>query len=252
MMPRVVNVAPLPKYRLHVEFDDGVSRTIDHGVSRTIDHSGEFDGEVLQPLRDEALFRQVTVHEFGAVCWPNGPRPRARRHAQRAYQRADVPTRPCRVYPLFLRPDRKRGERRAEKPRAWASVQTEMKKLATSTLAVPAKNRDPCVCCFELLNRLQWLTTGYRLVQWERWTPAFRRGSRVVRLPNDSCSAAQRIPPPTVAGWRFLRPDTAAVFPKGLLEGTEPSQWKLPRRKREKRRNALRFSALHLPERHDA
>jgi hypothetical protein len=73
MMPRVVNVAPLPKYRLHVEFDDGVSRTIDHGVSRTIDHSGEFDGEVFQPLRDAALFRQVTVHEFGAVCWPNGP-----------------------------------------------------------------------------------------------------------------------------------------------------------------------------------
>jgi hypothetical protein len=73
MMPRVANVAPLPKYRLHVEFDEGVSRTIDHGVSRTIDHSGEFDGEVFQPLRDEALFRQVTVHEFGAVCCPMAP-----------------------------------------------------------------------------------------------------------------------------------------------------------------------------------
>jgi hypothetical protein len=65
MMPRVVKVAPLPKYWLHVEFDDG--------VSGTIDLSGELDGEVIQPLRDEAVFRQVTVDEFGAVCWLNGP-----------------------------------------------------------------------------------------------------------------------------------------------------------------------------------
>ena len=65
MMPRVVKVAPLPKYRLHVEFDDG--------VAGTIDLSGELTGEVFEPLRDEALFRQVTVDEFGAVCWPDGP-----------------------------------------------------------------------------------------------------------------------------------------------------------------------------------
>ena len=65
MMPRVIKVAPLPQYRLHVEFDDG--------VSGTIDLSDELDGEVFQPLRDEAIFRQVTVDDFGAVCWPNGP-----------------------------------------------------------------------------------------------------------------------------------------------------------------------------------
>ena len=65
MLPRVVKVSPLPQYRLHVEFDDG--------VAGTIDLSGELDGEVFQPLRDEAVFRQVTVDEFGAVCWPNGP-----------------------------------------------------------------------------------------------------------------------------------------------------------------------------------
>jgi hypothetical protein len=65
MMPRVVKVAPLPKYRLHVEFDDG--------VAGTIDLSGELTGEVFEPLRDDAVFRQVTVDEFGAVCWPNGP-----------------------------------------------------------------------------------------------------------------------------------------------------------------------------------
>ncbi|HEV2100532.1 MAG TPA: DUF2442 domain-containing protein, partial [Stellaceae bacterium] len=48
-----------------VEFDDG--------VSGTIDLSDELEGEVFQPLRDEAVFRQVAVDEFGAVCWPNGP-----------------------------------------------------------------------------------------------------------------------------------------------------------------------------------
>jgi Protein of unknown function (DUF2442) len=64
-MPRVVKVTPLPKYRLHVEFDDG--------VAGTIDLSGALDGEVFRRLRDEAVFRQVTVDEFGAVCWPNGP-----------------------------------------------------------------------------------------------------------------------------------------------------------------------------------
>jgi hypothetical protein len=62
---RVVKVAPLPQYRLHVEFDDG--------VSGTIDLSDELDGEVFRRLRDESIFRQVTVDEFGAVCWPNGP-----------------------------------------------------------------------------------------------------------------------------------------------------------------------------------
>jgi len=65
MMPRVVKFTPLPQYRLHVEFADG--------VAGTIDLSDELDGEVFQPLRDEAVFRQVTLDEFGAVCWPNGP-----------------------------------------------------------------------------------------------------------------------------------------------------------------------------------
>ena len=65
MMPRVIKVTPLPRYRLRVEFDDG--------VSGTIDLSEELDGEVFRPLRDEATFRLVTIDEFGAVCWPNGP-----------------------------------------------------------------------------------------------------------------------------------------------------------------------------------
>jgi uncharacterized protein DUF2442 len=65
MMPRVKRVVALPQYRLHVAFDDG--------VSGTIDLSDELEGEVFRPLRDEAVLRQVTADEFGAVCWPNGP-----------------------------------------------------------------------------------------------------------------------------------------------------------------------------------
>jgi hypothetical protein len=65
MLNRVVRVTPLPKYCLRVEFDDG--------VSGTIDLADELTGEMFEPLRDEALFRQVTIDDYGAVCWPNGP-----------------------------------------------------------------------------------------------------------------------------------------------------------------------------------
>lgn len=29
-------------------------------------------GPVFEPLKDESLFNQVSVDEFGAPCWPNG------------------------------------------------------------------------------------------------------------------------------------------------------------------------------------
>jgi Protein of unknown function (DUF2442) len=64
-MPRVVEVAPLSQYRLHVEFDDG--------VAGTIDLSGELDGEVFQPLRDEAVFREVTVDESARYAGQTAP-----------------------------------------------------------------------------------------------------------------------------------------------------------------------------------
>ena len=66
MMPRVVKVTPLPRYCLHVEFDDG--------VSGTVEIFPRLSGPVFEKLRDEAVFRQVTIdEESGAVCWPNGP-----------------------------------------------------------------------------------------------------------------------------------------------------------------------------------
>jgi len=65
-MHRVVKVSPLPQYRLHVEFDDG--------MSGTVEIFPRLSGPVFEPLRDEAVFRQVTIDEdSGAVCWPGGP-----------------------------------------------------------------------------------------------------------------------------------------------------------------------------------
>jgi len=65
MIPRVVKVTPLPNYRIHVEFADG--------VSGEVEIFPRLSGPVFEPLRDEAVFKQVTIDEYGAVCWPNGP-----------------------------------------------------------------------------------------------------------------------------------------------------------------------------------
>jgi hypothetical protein len=63
--PRVVRVTPVPRYRLQITFDDG--------VTGMIDLAGERDEGVFKPPRDEALFERVDVDAFGAVAWPGGP-----------------------------------------------------------------------------------------------------------------------------------------------------------------------------------
>jgi len=49
---------------LEVRFNDG--------LSGAVDLSGRLFGTVFEPLKDPDVFAQVTVDEFGAVCWPNG------------------------------------------------------------------------------------------------------------------------------------------------------------------------------------
>lgn len=63
-MQTVASVRPLGDYRLEVSFDDGTS-----GVVSLKDR---LFGPMFEPLRDPAMFQQVSVDEFGAVCWPNG------------------------------------------------------------------------------------------------------------------------------------------------------------------------------------
>ena len=63
-MARLEKACALSGYRLGVQFEDG--------VSGTIDLASELWGLVFEPLKDESLFNQVSVDEFGAPCWPNG------------------------------------------------------------------------------------------------------------------------------------------------------------------------------------
>jgi hypothetical protein len=47
--------------------------TFDDGAVRELSLAGQLDGPVFEPLRDPALFAQVTVDsESGTVTWPTG------------------------------------------------------------------------------------------------------------------------------------------------------------------------------------
>ena len=63
-MYRILQVRVVQGYTLELVFADG--------TSGTIDLSSRLFGPVFEPLRDLALFSQVLLDEFGAVCWPNG------------------------------------------------------------------------------------------------------------------------------------------------------------------------------------
>jgi hypothetical protein len=63
-MHRVIEVKPDSGYILEVEFSDG--------VAGRVDLSDRLFGEMFEPLRDQALFNQVQVDEYGAINWPNG------------------------------------------------------------------------------------------------------------------------------------------------------------------------------------
>lgn len=63
-MHKVIKVEALEGFRLSVVFDDG--------VAGLVDLSDRLFGPMFEPLKDVAYFRQVSIDEFGAVCWPNG------------------------------------------------------------------------------------------------------------------------------------------------------------------------------------
>jgi hypothetical protein len=63
-MVRIKSVKPVAGYKLNLEFEDG--------VQGTVDLSPDLYGPMFEPLRDLQLFEQVTIDEYGVVCWPNG------------------------------------------------------------------------------------------------------------------------------------------------------------------------------------
>ncbi len=53
------------QYRLWLRFNDG--------LEGEIDLEAQLHGEVFEPLREVALFAQVSVHpEYETIVWPNG------------------------------------------------------------------------------------------------------------------------------------------------------------------------------------
>jgi hypothetical protein len=65
MIPRVVDVKPLPNFCLWVRFMDG--------TSGTVDLAQELWGPMFEPLANPDLFHQAMVDpELETVVWPNG------------------------------------------------------------------------------------------------------------------------------------------------------------------------------------
>ena len=62
---RVTSFEIVEAYKLKVDFNDSTSQTIDfHPI---------LEGELFGPLKDEALFNQVTIDpEIHTLVWPNG------------------------------------------------------------------------------------------------------------------------------------------------------------------------------------
>lgn len=65
MIPRVEAAHYVRAYTIHLRFADGTEGDVDLG--------GELYGEVFEPLKDQALFRQFFVHpEFHTLAWSSG------------------------------------------------------------------------------------------------------------------------------------------------------------------------------------
>lgn len=63
-MHRIKSAKALPNWELEVVFTDG--------TAGTVSIKDRLFGEMFEPLKDPAFFRQASVDEFGVVCWPNG------------------------------------------------------------------------------------------------------------------------------------------------------------------------------------
>jgi Protein of unknown function (DUF2442) len=65
MIPEVVEVRHVERYKLWIRFRDGARGTVDLGP--------QLWGPVFEPLKDVALFAQASVHpQLHTVTWPNG------------------------------------------------------------------------------------------------------------------------------------------------------------------------------------
>ena len=65
MIPRIADARYVQDYTIHLRFTDG--------IEGDVDLREELYGEIFEPLKDRAFFRQFAVHpEFHTLAWPNG------------------------------------------------------------------------------------------------------------------------------------------------------------------------------------
>jgi len=66
MLKDVIKVRALKGYRLHLEFEDGISGEVD--IGKLIKFR-----RIFEPLKEESFFEKVMVNpEWGTIYWPNG------------------------------------------------------------------------------------------------------------------------------------------------------------------------------------
>ena len=64
-MIRVVEARYISGYVIWLRFSDG--------LAGDVDLAAELEGEVFEPLRDQAVFRSFVLHpELHMIVWPNG------------------------------------------------------------------------------------------------------------------------------------------------------------------------------------
>jgi hypothetical protein len=64
-MIRIVEARYLSGYVIWLRFSDGLTGEVDLGA--------ELEGEVFEPLRDQAFFRSFVLHpDLHTIVWPNG------------------------------------------------------------------------------------------------------------------------------------------------------------------------------------
>jgi hypothetical protein len=65
MIPRVAEARYVRDYTIHLCFTDG--------TEGDADLQGELYGEIFEPLKEQAFFRQFSIHpEFHTLTWANG------------------------------------------------------------------------------------------------------------------------------------------------------------------------------------
>ena len=65
MIPKVIKAQYAQEFTIHVCFSDG--------AEGDVDLSQELHGEIFEPLKNFAIFKDFSIHpEFHTLCWPNG------------------------------------------------------------------------------------------------------------------------------------------------------------------------------------